>query len=237
MKIIPAIDILNGQCVRLTMGDYNRKKVYHSNPLAVARDMEDHGIRNLHLVDLDGARSGQIVNHRILKEIATQTKLEVDFGGGIKRDEDIRMAFDCGAVKVTAGSIAVKKPELFLKWLSEYGADKLILGADCIHRKIAVHGWTEQSETDVIDFIREYEQAGVRNVICTDISRDGMLEGPSVELYSEILEACRIRLTASGGISSISDLRALKELGCDAAIVGKALYEGKIKLSEISELC
>jgi phosphoribosylformimino-5-aminoimidazole carboxamide ribotide isomerase len=237
MKIIPAIDILNGQCVRLSMGDYNRQKVYHSNPLEVAREMEDHGIRYLHLVDLDGARSGQIVNRRILEEIASQTTLEVDFGGGIKRDEDIRMAFDSGAVKVTAGSIAVKQPEVFLKWLSEYGADKLILGADCIHRKIAVQGWTERSETDVIDFIREYEKEGVRDVICTDISRDGMLQGPSTELYREILEACNIQLTASGGISSISDLVALKELGCHAAIVGKALYEGKIKLSEITKLC
>ena len=237
MKIIPAIDILNGQCVRLSMGDYNRQKVYHSNPLEVAREMEDHGIRYLHLVDLDGARSGQIVNRRILEEIASQTTLEVDFGGGIKRDEDIRMAFDSGAIKVTAGSIAVKQPEVFLKWLSEYGADKLILGADCIHRKIAVQGWTEQSETDVIDFIREYEKEGVRDDICTDISRDGMLQGPSTELYREILEACNIQLTASGGISSISDLVALKELGCHAAIVGKALYEGKIKLSEITKLC
>lgn len=236
MRIIPAIDIIDGKCVRLTKGDYNTQKVYNENPLEVAKEFEAHGIRYLHLVDLDGAQSRHIVNHRILKEISDKTSLKVDFGGGIKSDEDIRIAFENGASQVTAGSIAVQNSDLLLKWLSTYGSGKIILGADSKNRKIATHGWQHQSELDVVDFIAGYEQKGVEYVICTDISKDGMLEGTSNELYSEILEKTNVKLIASGGVASVNDLMHVKQMGCEGAIIGKAIYEGKIKLNDLQEL-
>jgi phosphoribosylformimino-5-aminoimidazole carboxamide ribotide isomerase len=233
MRIIPAIDIIDGKCVRLTKGDYNTRKTYRDNPLDAAREFEAYGIRYLHLVDLDGARSKHIVNHRILREIATKTSLEIDFGGGIKSDEDVRIAFENGARQVTGGSIALQQPALFKRWLTTYGADKIILGADSHHRKIATDGWQEQSEEDVVDFISAYEKEGIRFVICTDIARDGMLEGPSTDLYRELIARTNIQLIASGGITSIDDLLTLQELGCEGAIIGKALYEGYIGLNEL----
>ncbi len=230
MRIIPAIDIIDGKCVRLTKGDYGTKKVYNENPLEVAKEFEANGIKYLHLVDLDGAKSKHIVNHRILKEITTKTSLIVDFGGGIKSDDDVRIAFENGAAQITGGSIAVQNRELFLKWLETYGADKIILGADSHHRKIATHGWQQQSELDVVDFIADYEREGVKYVICTDISKDGMMQGTSNELYTEILQRTNVKLIASGGVSSIDDLVKVKQIGCEGAIIGKAIYEGKIKL-------
>ena len=235
MRIIPAIDLIGGKCVRLTKGDYSTKKIYNENPLEVAKEFEAHGIRYLHLVDLDGAKSQHIVNHRILQAITTQTALQVDFGGGIKSDEDVRIAFENGAKQITGGSIALRQPALFLRWLKEYGAEKIILGADSHHRRIATHGWQQQSETDVVDFIADYAGKGVRYTICTDISKDGMLEGPSVDLYREILEQTDLHLIASGGITSVDDLHALQQLGCEGAIIGKAIYEGKIRLKELKD--
>lgn len=233
MRIIPAIDIIDGKCVRLTKGDYSTRKTYHDNPLDAAREFEDHGIRYLHLVDLDGAKSQHVVNHRVLQEITAATSLQVDFGGGIKSDEDVRIAFNSGALQITGGSIALQQPDLFLKWLETYGADKIILGADSHHRKIATHGWQQQSEADVVDFISKYEQKGIRYTICTDISKDGMLEGPSMDLYQEIVQTTNVHLIASGGITTMDDLYALKQLGCEGAIIGKAIYEGTISLSDL----
>jgi phosphoribosylformimino-5-aminoimidazole carboxamide ribotide isomerase len=233
MRIIPAIDVINGKCVRLTMGDYSTQKIYRDHPLDVAKEFEDNGLKYLHLVDLDGAKSNHIVNHRILNEIATKTQLAVDFGGGIKSDEDIRIAFDNGAVQVTVGSMAAQNPALFLHWLNRYGNDKIILGADSLHRKIATQGWQEQQETDVVDFISNYAQKGVAYVICTDISKDGMLQGPDMALYREILGKTNVKLIASGGITSMDDVVALQEAGCEGAIIGKAIYEGKITLKEL----
>jgi phosphoribosylformimino-5-aminoimidazole carboxamide ribotide isomerase len=235
MRIIPAIDIIGGKCVRLTKGDYNTKKIYNENPLEVAKEFEAHGIRYLHLVDLDGAKSQHIVNHRVLHAITTQTTLQVDFGGGIKSDEAVRVAFENGARQITGGSIALQQPELFLQWLQTYGAEKIILGADSHHRRIATQGWQQQSETDVVDFIADYVGKGIRYTICTDISKDGMLEGPSLDLYKEILAQTNLHLIASGGITSVDDLHALQQIGCEGAIIGKAIYEGKIKLSELQE--
>lgn len=237
MKIIPAIDIIDGQCVRLTKGDYGTKKVYNTNPLEVAKEFEASGIKYVHLVDLDGAKSSRIVNYDILEKLASQTSLEIDFGGGIKSNEDIEIAFNSGASKITGGSIAVNNPELFESWIQKYGANKIILGADCNNRKIATNGWLEASELDVIDFIQRYADKGIQEVICTDISKDGMLEGPSIALYKEILSNCSIDLIASGGVSNIEDLIALKKMGCSGAIIGKAIYEGKVTLKEIQELC
>ncbi len=233
MRIIPAIDIINGKCVRLTKGDYSTEKIYREDPLDAAKEFEDAGLQYLHLVDLDGAKSSRIINHKTLHKIASQTNLKIDFGGGLKSDEDIRIAFENGANQVTGGSIAVKNPEIFQSWLQQYGSEKIILGADCNNRMIATHGWLESSSLDVIDFIQEYEKKGVKYVICTDISKDGMLEGTSNDLYKEILEKTKIKLIASGGVSSIEDLHLLKEIGCEGAIVGKAIYEGKIDLKEL----
>ncbi|MFL9844826.1 1-(5-phosphoribosyl)-5-[(5-phosphoribosylamino)methylideneamino]imidazole-4-carboxamide isomerase [Flavobacterium rhizosphaerae] len=237
MKIIPAIDIINGKCVRLTQGDYTTQKVYNENPVEVARQFEGAGIQYLHLVDLDGAKSGTITNYKVLEAIAQQTRLKIDFGGGIKSDDDIQTAFNCGASQVTAGSIAVKNPELVWQWLQTYGNDKILLGADCHNRKIAINGWQQQSETDVFDFIQAYKQKGITTVICTDISKDGMLQGPSVALYKELIAATGIHLIASGGIASLKDVAILKQIGCAGAIIGKALYEGNITLKELSKLC
>ncbi|MDR2123023.1 MAG: 1-(5-phosphoribosyl)-5-[(5-phosphoribosylamino)methylideneamino]imidazole-4-carboxamide isomerase [Flavobacteriaceae bacterium] len=236
MRIIPAIDIINGRCVRLTKGDYNTEKIYREDPLDAAKEFEDAGLEYLHLVDLDGAKSSRIINHKTLYRIASQTHLKVDFGGGLKSDEDIRIAFENGAGQITGGSIAVKNPEIFQSWLQQYGSSKIILGADCNDRMIATHGWLESSSLDVIDFIKEYEKKGVEYVICTDISKDGMLEGTSNELYKEILEKNRVKLIASGGVSSVEDLYELEKIGCEGVIIGKAIYEGKISLKELSEI-
>ncbi|MDR0560532.1 MAG: 1-(5-phosphoribosyl)-5-[(5-phosphoribosylamino)methylideneamino]imidazole-4-carboxamide isomerase [Prevotellaceae bacterium] len=235
MRLIPAIDIIDGKCVRLTKGDYSTKKIY-GDPLETAKKIEDSGLKYLHLVDLDGAKSSHIVNHKILKSITAGTSLKVDFGGGLKTDSDLQIAFDCGAAQITAGSIAVKNPEIMLEWLEKYGAEKIILGADAINRRISTQGWMQNSSIDVVDFIQQYEKKGVRHVICTDIARDGMLQGPSTELYSDILKTSSVSLIASGGVSRIDDLRILEATGCEAAIIGKAIYEGRISLSELSEL-
>ncbi|MGV0922229.1 1-(5-phosphoribosyl)-5-[(5-phosphoribosylamino)methylideneamino]imidazole-4-carboxamide isomerase [Empedobacter tilapiae] len=233
MRIIPAIDIIDGKCVRLSQGDYDTKKIYNKNPLEVAKEFEDYGIEYLHLVDLDGAKSKQIINYKTLELIASKTNLKVDFGGGIKADNDIRIAFECGANQITGGSIAVQNPTLFQEWISQYGSNKIILGADAKDRKIATHGWLETSELDVIDFIQEYKTKGIDYVICTDIAKDGMLQGTSNELYAEILAASDVKLIASGGVSSIDDLIKVKELGCEGAILGKAIYEGRIDLKDL----
>lgn len=234
MRIIPAIDIIEGKCVRLSKGDYTTKKIYNENPLEVAKSFEDHGIQYLHVVDLDGAKSKHIVNHQVLEQIASKTSLKIDFGGGLKSDDDLRIAFESGASQVTGGSIAVRQPELFRKWLQKYGNEKIILGADCINRKIAVSGWTENSEDDVLDFIKAYEADGAKYVICTDISKDGMLAGPSFELYEELLQETEtIKLIASGGISEFDELPKLQELGCEGVIIGKAIYENRITLKQL----
>ena len=203
----------------------------------MAKQFEDHGIQYLHLVDLDGAKSKHIVNYKILEKIATKTGLKVDFGGGLKSDEDIFIAFDNGAIQVTVGSIAAQQPELFLKWLSTFGQKKIILGADCKDRKISTNGWLETSEVDVLDFIKDYEKKGIKHVICTDIAKDGMLEGPSIALYKDIIGQTNTALIASGGVSSLKDLEELLKIGCEGAIIGKAIYEGNISLPELSTLC
>lgn len=236
MKIIPAIDIIEGKCVRLSKGDYNTQKTYHENPLEVAKTFEDHGITHLHLVDLDGAKSNHIVNYAVLESICSKTNLSVDFGGGLKTDEDVRIAFESGASQITGGSIAVSDDTLFKKWLTRYGPEKIILGADFYERKVATHGWLKTSKMDVVEFIKQYELAGVKYVICTDIAMDGMLQGVSVDLYHEILQETNIQLIASGGVSSEEDLQQLKDMGCYGAIVGKALYEGKISLEALRSM-
>jgi phosphoribosylformimino-5-aminoimidazole carboxamide ribotide isomerase len=242
MRIIPAIDIIDGKCVRLTKGDYATKKIYNANPLEVAKQFEASGIEYLHLVDLDGARAKHIVNYKVLETIATRTNLKVDFGGGLKTREDLITAFNCGAKQITGGSIAVKEPETFKGWVSKYGGQKIILGADCIDKKIAVSGWQEQSEEDLIPFIKGYQEKGIKYVICTDISKDGMLEGPSIELYKEIISTCSnaseiqsIKLIASGGISSTEDIIKLKDMGCEGVIIGKAIYENRISLRALEK--
>lgn len=235
MRIIPAIDIIDGKCVRLTQGDYDQKKVYNENPLEVAKSFEGVGIQYLHLVDLDGAKSGHIVNHRVLEKIATQTNLKVDFGGGIKSDEDIRTAFNSGARQITCGSIAVKNEEIVKNWIAEYGSDRLILGADVKNKMIAIHGWTEETAISVEDLILKYAKYSLNNVICTDIATDGMLTGPNIELYKELMNQFKaIRLIASGGVSSLNDLIELRENGLEGAIIGKAIYEGKIILEQLT---
>ena len=237
MRIIPAIDIIDGKCVRLTKGDYSQQKTYNENPLEVAKMFEDFGIKYLHVVDLDGAKAKQIINYKILETLATKTNLNIDFGGGIKSLQDVETAFSAGAKQITVGSIAAQKRELMLEWLNRYGAEKIILGADCKNRKIATNGWLESSELDVLSFIQEYEKNGAKYSIVTDIDKDGMLAGPSFELYEEILSKSKTSLIASGGITTIEDVIKLKEMGCEGAIIGKAIYEGTIKLKELSELC
>lgn len=237
MRIIPAIDLINGKCVRLTKGDYNTQKIYNENPLEVAKYFEDNGIQYLHLVDLDGAKSNQIVNHKVLYEIATKTNLKIDFGGGLKQRKDLEIAFENGANQVTGGSIAAKNPMEFLDWLNEFGNDKIILGADCLNRKIATQGWLETSELDVIEYISNYVSKGISTVICTDISKDGMLQGASNELYLDILSKTKVNLIASGGVTTLADLELLKTMGCEGAIIGKAFYEGTIKIENLRELC
>jgi phosphoribosylformimino-5-aminoimidazole carboxamide ribotide isomerase len=237
MRIIPAIDIIDGKCVRLSKGDYNTKNIYNEKPLEVAKAFEDNGIQYLHLVDLDGAKSKHIVNHKVLESICSKTSLKVDFGGGLKSNEDLKIAFECGANQITGGSIAVKNPTIFKGWLQQYGSDKIILGADCNDRKIATTGWLETSELDVVDFITGYEKEGINYVICTDIAKDGMLQGTSNELYKEILKKTNIKLIASGGVSCFNDLLLLQEIGCEGAIIGKAFYEGKLTLKQLQKLC
>ncbi len=234
MRIIPAIDIIEGKCVRLSQGDYNTKKIYNENPLEVAKEFEDHGIQYLHLVDLDGAKSKHIVNHKVLEQIASRTNLKIDFGGGLKSDEDLKIAFESGAAQITGGSIAVKNPGIFESWLQKFESEKIILGADANNEKVATNGWLEESELDVVPFIQQYEQKGVKYVICTDISKDGMLQGPSIDLYRRILDETKnIKLIASGGIATFDDLPLLSEIGCEGAILGKAIYEGRISLDQL----
>ena len=237
MRIIPAIDIIDGKCVRLSKGDYATQKIYNEKPLEVAKYFEDNGVHYLHLVDLDGAKSSTIINHKVLYEIASKTNLKIDFGGGLKQNKDLEIAFENGANQVTGGSIAYKNPTLFIEWLQKFGADKIILGADALNRKIATQGWLETSETDVVAFILEYQKKGVQYVISTDIEKDGMLNGPSFELYQEILKKSKVKLIASGGITTIEDVLKLKELGCEGAIIGKAIYENTIDLKELMKLC
>lgn len=234
MRIIPAIDIIDGKCVRLSKGDYDTKKIYNENPLEVAKDFEAHGIRFLHLVDLDGAKSKHIVNHKVLEQIASQTSLQIDFGGGLKTDDDLRIAFESGAKQITGGSIAVKDSDTFLGWIEKHGANKIILGADAMDEKVAVSGWLEESKEELIPFIKSYQNKGIQYVICTDISKDGMLEGPSFELYSRILsQTNELKLIASGGISTFDELPKLAEMGCEGTIIGKAIYENRISLKQL----
>ena len=236
MRIIPAIDIIDGKCVRLSKGDYSTKKIYNENPLEVAKEFEAHGINYLHLVDLDGAKSKHIVNHKVLEQIAAQTKLKIDFGGGLKRDEDLKIAFESGANQITGGSIAVKDKETFLAWLKQYGPEKIILGADAMNEKVAVSGWLEESNENLVPFIQAYQKNGIAYVICTDISKDGMLEGPSFELYRKILnKAPNLKLIASGGISTFDELPKLAAMGCEGTIIGKAIYENRISLKQLEE--
>ena len=236
MRIIPAIDIIDGKCVRLSKGDYNTKIIYNENPLEVAKEFEAHGIQYLHLVDLDGAKSSQIVNHKILEQIASKTKLKIDFGGGLKSDNDLRIAFESGANQITGGSIAVKNPTIFAAWISKYGADKIILGADANNEKVAISGWLEESDEDLIPFIKNYQEKGIQYVICTDIAKDGMLEGPSFDLYEKILkQSPKIKLIASGGISTFDELPKLAQLGCEGTIIGKAIYENRITLKQLEK--
>ncbi len=237
MRIIPAIDIIDGKCVRLSKGDYDTKKIYNENPLEVAKEFEAHGIEYLHLVDLDGAKSKHIVNHKVLEQIASQTSLKIDFGGGLKTDEDLRIAFESGAKQITGGSIAVKDRDTFINWIEKYGSDKIILGADAKDEKVAVSGWLEDSKEELIPFIKSYQKKGITYVICTDISKDGMLEGPSFDLYSKILEEVdpTVKLIASGGISTFDELPKLAEMGCEGTIIGKAIYEGRISMKQLED--
>ncbi len=237
MRIIMAIDILGGKCVRLTRGDYATGKVYSNDPVDVALEIEDNGLKYVHVVDLDGAREKRVVNYKILEKIAAKTGLSIDFGGGIRSDDDLKIAFNSGAKQVTAGSIAVTDPSLMLEWLGTYGAEKIILGADFIGDEIATQGWTERSDRKLISFISEYFSKGVKYVICTDVDKDGMMKGPSTDTYRKILEDTRINLIASGGITSFRDIENIREAGCEGAIIGKAVYEGKLKLQELGKLC
>ncbi len=236
MKIIPAIDIIEGKCVRLEQGDYSIKKIYSENPLELAKQFEDNGIRNLHLVDLDGAKSSKIVNWKVLNQIALKTNLKIDFGGGIKSDNDLKIAFENGANKITAGSIAVKNKQQVLSWINKYGNEKIILGADVKSENIAINGWKVNTNLNVFNFISDYHKNGIKNVICTDISKDGMLEGTSVDLYKKILEKFPdIKLIASGGVINISELDLLIDINVNGVIIGKAIYENRITLKELQK--
>lgn len=235
IEIIPAIDIIDGKCVRLSQGDYDQKKVYNENPSEVAKMFEDAGVRRLHLVDLDGAKAQHIVNYKVLESITSKTNLVVDFGGGLKSDDDLRIAFECGASMVTGGSIAVKNPDVFLSWIEKFGAEKIILGADVKDEKIAVGGWIETTDLSLIPFIKKFKEKGIDKVICTDISKDGMLQGASNDLYKKVLDNFPdLYLVASGGVSCMDDIKALNDANVPAVITGKAIYEGKIKLAEIA---
>jgi phosphoribosylformimino-5-aminoimidazole carboxamide ribotide isomerase len=234
MRIIPAIDLIDGKCVRLSKGDYSTQKIYNEHPLEVAKAFEAHGIQHLHLVDLDGAKSKHIVNHKVLEDIAAKTSLKIDFGGGLKSDEDLKIAFESGAHQITGGSIAVKEPKTFEQWITTYGSDKIILGADVQGDRIATNGWLETSEHRLVDFVKDYHAKGIHYVICTDISKDGMLEGPSFDVYRDLLEQQPgIKLIASGGISTFDELPKLAAMGCEGTIIGKAIYENRIALKEL----
>jgi len=234
IRIIPAIDIIDGKCIRLTQGDYEHKVIYNENPLEVAKQFEDNGIKYLHLVDLDGAKAKKIINRKVLEDIAAKTKLKIDFGGGVRTDEDINIAFDCGAKQVTGGSVAVKNKELFLAWLKKFGAEKIILGTDVKDEMIAVNGWYENTKKNVFSFIENYLEFGVQSIICTDIKRDGLLQGAAINLYKKIMDKFTgIKLIASGGISSIDEIDELIKLNMDGVIIGKAIYENKISLKDL----
>ncbi len=241
MRIIPAIDIIDGKCVRLSKGDYTTKKIYNENPLEVAKKFEAHGIQYVHLVDLDGAKSSHIVNYKILEQLASKTSLIIDFGGGLKSDEDLKIAFESGATQITGGSIAVKNPIIFTKWLQTYGSHKIILGADANDEKIAVSGWQEESTEELLPFIKNYQQKGIEYVICTDISKDGMLQGPAFDLYKKMVDKLNkvaknqksIKLIASGGIATFDDIPKLADIGCEGTIIGKAIYENRISLKQL----
>jgi len=234
MQIIPAIDLIDGKCVRLTQGDYAQKKIYNEYPLEVAKQFEDAGLMRLHLVDLDGAKAGEIKNWKVLETIAGKTNLFIDFGGGIKTEKDVQIVFDSGAALATVGSIAVKNENEFTCWLKQYGAEKFLLGADVKEEKIAVHGWQETTEIWIYDFIEKYLQHGIKQIFCTDVSKDGKLEGPSTDLYKHIIQKFpELHFIASGGVSSMKDLDDLQTIGCSGVIVGKAIYENKISLKEI----
>lgn len=235
IELIPAIDIIDGKCVRLTKGDYATQRVYNENPADVAREFEQYGFSRLHVVDLDGARSGKVINHRVLEQIASQTHLIIDFGGGIKTDEDLRIAFESGGAMVTLGSIAVSQPERFLQWLEVHGSKRIILGADVRDGRIAINGWAEESREELLPFINRHVQIGVHYVLCTEISRDGMLQGPATELYKEVMATQpSLGLIASGGVSNIDDLRSLNAAGIPAVVFGKAIYEGRISLDQVA---
>ena len=233
MKIIPAIDIIDGKCVRLSKGNYNSQITYNQNPLEVAKTYEDHGIEFLHLVDLDGAKSNHIINYSILEIIASKTNLKIDFGGGVKTENDVNLAFNSGANQVTCGSVAVKQPEIFCEWILNYGSEKIILGADVRGKYVATDGWINTSNQSIFDFINFYKNKGIETVTCTDISKDGMLEGPSFKLYSKIIDAYNINLVASGGVSEYDDILKLDDMGCYGIIIGKAIYENKISLKQL----
>ena len=242
MRIIPAIDIIDGKCVRLSKGDYSTQITYNENPVEVAKAFEGHGIEYLHLVDLDGAKSSHIVNYKVLESIASKTNLKIDFGGGLKTDADLHIAFNSGAQQITGGSIAVKNRPLFTSWIEKYGADKIILGADAKDKKVAIGGWLEESQEALVPFIQNYKDEGINYVICTDISKDGMLEGPSFDLYREILDTTAttenvapLSLIASGGISDFDELPRLAEMGCEGTIIGKAIYENRITLKQLEQ--
>jgi phosphoribosylformimino-5-aminoimidazole carboxamide ribotide isomerase len=234
MQIIPAIDIIDGKCVRLTQGDYSQKKIYNEHPLEVAKQFEDAGLNRLHLVDLDGAKAGAIKNWKVLEAIAGKTSLMIDFGGGLKKEKDVKIVFDSGAALATVGSIAVKDEKEFVKWLLIFGADKFLLGADVKDEKIAINGWLEKTDIYVYDFIEKYILHGIKQIFCTDVNKDGKLEGPSIELYKNIIKKFpELYFIASGGVSSMKDLEELQFIGCKGAIVGKAIYEGRIKISDL----
>jgi len=234
MIIIPAIDIIDGKCVRLTQGDYAQKTIYNESPLEVAKEFEDNGVTRLHLVDLDGAKAGKIINWKVLENIAANTSLIIDFGGGIKTKEDVSVVFSSGAALATIGSLAVKNEELFLEMLADFGSDKFLLGADVKDEKIAINGWLNTTDIDIMDFIQKYVDKGVQQIFCTDVSKDGKLEGPSIELYKKITDKFPLlNFIASGGVSNYADLLALKDTGCKGVIVGKAIYEGRITMAEI----
>ncbi len=235
-EIIPAIDIIDGKCVRLSQGDYSKKTIYNENPVEVAKQFEDLGIKRLHLVDLDGAKKGEVVNFKVLDQIANQTDLKIDFGGGIKTNESIQAIFEAGADMATIGSMAVKNPELFYTWLNTYGSSKILLGADVKGENIAISGWLEETKLNIIDFLKQNIENGLTQSFCTDVSKDGMLQGPSIELYKKIIKQFpTLNFTASGGIANMDDVKILLEIGCSGAIIGKALYEGRIKTSELKQ--
>ena len=233
MRIIPAIDIIDGKCVRLSKGDFSTQIIYNENPLEVAKKFEANGIKYLHLVDLDGARSKHIVNHKVLESIAVKTKLKIDFGGGLKSDQDVRIAFENGAQQITGGSVAVKQPKLFTNWLSIYGSDKIILGADFKDDRIATDGWEKTSDLTLFKFLKNFQAKGVKYTICTDISKDGMLLGPGFIMYENILKRMKLKLIASGGISNFEEIPRLASIGCEGAIIGKAIYENRISLKDL----